>query len=64
MPVSISKRGNKFRLVEPSGKIARQDNRRPIDGGGHQSWEKALAQLRAVNASLSSRQKGKRRKDN
>lgn len=62
MPVSISKRRGKYRLVEPSGRIARgQSSDRPIDGGGHQSWEKALAQLRAVNASLSRKQKGKGR---
>lgn len=52
MPVRVEKRGDKFRLVEPSGKIAKTDKGTPRDGGGHESKAKALAQARAINAGV------------
>ncbi len=57
MPVHIEKRGAKYRIVEPSGKIAKTPNGKPRDGGGHTSKEKAAAQARAVNSNLSLRKR-------
>lgn len=49
MPVSVRLRRGKYRLVEPSGQIARNRQGTPIDGGGHASLTRARAQQRAVN---------------
>lgn len=50
MPVKVRKRGNKYRLIEPSGKIAKNKGGTAIDGGGHSSKAKAQRQANAVNA--------------
>lgn len=50
MPVRVEKRGGKFRVVEPSGKIATTSSGKARDGGGHTSKAKAVAQVRAMNA--------------
>lgn len=34
MPVKVSKRGNKYRITEPSGKLARNKAGTTVDGGG------------------------------
>jgi hypothetical protein len=57
MPVRVTKIGGKFRIVEGSGDIAKNNSGTPLDGGGHESQEKASAQARAINASL--KEKGK-----
>lgn len=49
MPVSLQRVRGKYRLMEPGGGIAKNKHGTPIDGGGHISRVKALAQLRAVN---------------
>lgn len=49
MPVSVKKRGGKYRLVEPGGKIAKNKAGTAIDGGGHDSQAKAKRQADAVN---------------
>ena len=50
MPVKPVKRGDKFRLVEPGGKIAKNSSGTAIDGGGHSSRSQAQRQANAVNA--------------
>ena len=49
MPVSVQKRGKKYRIVEPNGRLARTGNGNPRDGGGHASRAKAERQARAMN---------------
>ncbi len=51
MPVTVAKRGSKFRVVE-NGKIAKNKGGTSIDGGGHVTRNGAVRQARAVNASL------------
>ena len=50
MPVSVQRRKGKWRLIEPSGKLARRKNGKPVDGGGHSSQEAARRQQRAINS--------------
>lgn len=50
MPAKVVKRGNKFRVVEPNGKLVKRSNGKAVDGGGHSSREKAQRQAAAVNA--------------
>lgn len=52
MPVKVKKLGELFRIVEPSGRIAKTPRGRPRDGGGHRSRAEALRQMRAINASI------------
>lgn len=50
MPVKVRKRNGKYRLVEPSGRLARKrPNHKPLDGGGHKSKRKAMRQAAKVN---------------
>ncbi len=49
MPVTTRKRGGKFRVVEPSGRIAKTKTGKAVDGGGHASKAKAGRQARAIN---------------
>jgi len=56
MPVSVAKRGNKFRVVE-KGKIAKTDKGNARDGGGHATRAQAQAQASAINRSISLRKK-------
>ncbi len=49
MPVHCEKREGKWRIVEPSGHIARTKNKKPRDGGGHASRSACEAQARAIN---------------
>lgn len=48
MPLSVRKIGTKWRLVEPSGKIAMTDKGNARDGGGHSSKKAAVDQQRAI----------------
>ena len=50
MPVHVEKRGKRYRVVEPGGKIAKTSKGNPRDGGGHASKAKANAQARAINS--------------
>ncbi len=52
MPVKVVKRGEKFRVVEPSGQIAKNNAGTAVDGGGFGSKEAAARQARAINANL------------
>jgi hypothetical protein len=52
MPYKVVKRGKKWRLVKPgTGKVAKGRGASPVDGGGHSSRGRALAQARAIMAS-------------
>ncbi len=53
MPVRVIKRKEKWRLVEPDGKIAKTPKGTARDGGGHTDQAKAKSQARAINRSLS-----------
>lgn len=51
MPVTVAKRGTKFRVVEGrGGKIVKNRAGTAVDGGGHSSKARASAQARAINA--------------
>lgn len=51
MPVRVKKVGSRYRVVESDGSIAKNRSGTAVDGGGHQSREKALAQAAAINRS-------------
>lgn len=51
MPVVARKRGAWWRVVEAeTGRIAKNRNGTPVDGGGFSSKSAAEAQARAINA--------------
>lgn len=50
MPAKVVKRGQKFRVVEPSGNLVRNESGTPVDGGGHNSRGAAQRQANAINA--------------
>ena len=52
MPVRVKKIGSKFRLVEANGTIAKTQNGKPRDGGGHTLNSKANRQASVINANL------------
>lgn len=50
MPVKVVKRRGKYRVVESAtGRIAKTENGKARDGGGHASKDKAVRQVRAIN---------------
>lgn len=50
MPVHVEKRGGKYRIIEPSGRIAKTSKGNSRDGGGHSSKAAAEKQARAINS--------------
>lgn len=51
MPVTVRPIGGKYRIVDPSsGKIEMTPQGHPRDGGGHETRNQALRQMRAMNA--------------
>lgn len=50
MPVTVRKRGSKYRVAETNGRLARGQRGNPVDGGGHSTRGRALAQAKAINA--------------
>ncbi len=51
MPVTVSKRGDKYRVVEKDGgSLATNKGGTPVDGEGHESEEAARRQANAINA--------------
>jgi hypothetical protein len=48
MPLSVKRIGKRYRLVEPDGKIAKNDKGTALDGGGHPSKDRAESQRRAI----------------
>jgi len=57
MPVRVVKRNGLYRLVEPSGRIAKSSLGRAKDGGGSKSRAKRERQAAYINQAL--REKGK-----
>jgi len=50
MPVTVRKRGEKYRVVEKAtGRIAKSKHGKPVDGGGHASKQKAGRQCGYIN---------------
>lgn len=49
MPVSIKKVKDKYRIVEPNGRIAKNKSGTALDGGGHSTKQAAVIQMRAIN---------------
>lgn len=58
MPAKVQKRGGKYRVIEPGGKLVTNASGNPVDGGGHSTQERAQAQASAINIS----QQDKKRK--
>lgn len=56
MPAKVQKRGDKYRVVEPSGKLVTR-NGSAVDGGGFKSKESAVKQAQAINLSQKRRKK-------
>ena len=53
MPVTVKRKDNKYRVVEAeTGAIAKNKAGTPVDGGGHKTYEEALAQAKAINYSM------------
>ena len=50
MPFKVLKRGDKFRLIDESGRIAKNKNGTAIDGGGKKSKSAVERQARAIMA--------------
>lgn len=50
MPVTCKLRDGKYRIVEPSGKIAKNKSGTAVDGGGHTTKEQCQKQARAINS--------------
>jgi len=49
MPASVDLRDGKWRVVEPSGKVVTNKGGTAVDGGGHTSKDRAIAQAAAIN---------------
>ena len=52
MPVKVRKLNGKYRLVEPSGRIAKTHLGNPIDGGGSKAKLPRMRQANKVNEAL------------
>ena len=58
MPVTIKKKGERYRIVEEDGgKLVMSRGGKPVDGGGHVRKRRAAAQVAAINMSISSKKK-------
>lgn len=63
MPYKIAKRGDKYRILDKQGKIAKNKGGSAMDGGGHKSKPAAERQVNAVTmskAGVKPRKRGKR----
>jgi hypothetical protein len=61
MPVKPQQIDGRWRVVEAStGVIATNPSKTAVDGGGHLLRESAVAQCRAINASIAKKKRGKR----
>lgn len=49
MPAKARKIGNKYRVVHGNNKLVRNKSGGPVDGGGHKTRDKAVAQAAAIN---------------
>ncbi len=58
MPVTIAKRGDKYRIMEADKRhIAKNRSGTALDGGGHRARKSAERQMRAINRSIATRKK-------
>ena len=62
MPVQCRVVGNKHRIVEPSGRVAKTKKGNPVDGGGHSSRSACNRQARAINRSINQSDIGRKPK--
>lgn len=63
MPVTVRRRGGRYRVVEAAtGRVARNRAGTAVDGGGFRSRGRAMAQARAINASLHRRRSTRSRR--
>ena len=52
MPLSVKRIGRNQRIIEKqTGKVARNDSGKAIDGGGHRSLDAARRQIQAIKIS-------------
>lgn len=63
MPVECAKRGDKYRIVGPDGRIEETASGRPRDGGGHETEAECQRQMRAINEGEDRRKRLKDRQD-
>jgi len=52
MPVHQEKIGEKYRVVDPDGSIAKNKAGTAVDGGGHDSKKDAISQVEAINLNM------------
>lgn len=58
MPVVVRKQNGKYRVVEKAtGEIAKNSSGTAVDGGGHNSADKAVKQAAAINQHLSEKRR-------
>lgn len=50
MPYKVARQGNKYRILDEDGRIAKNNSGSAMDGGGHNSGDAAMRQVKAVNA--------------
>ena len=55
MPVTCKLKEGKWRVVEPGGKIAKNDKGTAVDGGGHETKTQCQRQAKAINANSEDR---------
>lgn len=60
MPAIVMQKGKKWRVCERSGSLVMNSAGTPVDGGGYNSRQKALAQATAINISQHKRNKGQK----
>lgn len=59
MPATVRKIKRRWRVVEPDGRLVKNRNKTPVDGGGHESKQAAQKQAAAVNSKSKRREHGK-----
>lgn len=57
MPVAFKKIGQKYRVVEKASGVVAKKNGKAVDGGGHSSKTRAIAQVQAINISTHQKKK-------
>lgn len=61
MPYKVQKRGDKYRLLDQNGRIAKTKTGKAMDGGGKKSKAAVEKQMTAINISEAGRNgKGKK----
>lgn len=55
MPAHVKKVGKKYRVVDPDGKVVKNNAGTAVDGGGHATKARASKQASAINIPKSMR---------